>query len=75
MAKGQLLNNKINVFLHNYQDQAFSDAYIYAYVVQNYLNLFLNCGGCLVKMGLHETFRKVKFHEVTALLCVSINLT
>lgn len=45
-AKGQLVNNKINVFLHNYQGQAFSDAYIfYASVVQNYLGLFLKCSG------------------------------
>lgn len=35
MAKGQLVNSKINVFLHNCQDQAFSDAYIYTSVVQN----------------------------------------
>ena len=45
MVKGQLVNNKINVLLHSYQDQAFWDAYIYASMVQNYLDAFLKCSG------------------------------
>lgn len=43
VAKGQSVNNKTNVFLHSYQDQAFSGAYIYTSVVHNELDLILKC--------------------------------
>lgn len=43
VAEGKLVNNNINVFLHNCQHQVASDAYIHTFVVQNQLDLFLKC--------------------------------